>query len=95
MVAPKRIFIFSIALGAENLSYVKSIETHARTFFTLNILSIGTVKSEINDNVMNIKWIVNLLFWKFFKLSVFYTLCDGIHPTKSLYHLLNPSSHLN
>ena len=27
----------------KNLSYVKSIETHARTFLTLNILSIGTV----------------------------------------------------
>ena len=38
-----RIFIFSIVLGAENLSYVKSIETHARAFLPLNILSIGTV----------------------------------------------------
>ena len=44
---------------------------------------------------MNVKWIVDLLFWKIFKLSVFHTLCDRIHPTKSLYHLLNPSSHLN
>jgi hypothetical protein len=38
-----RIFIFSIVLGAENLSYVKSIATHARAFLTLNILSIGKV----------------------------------------------------
>ena len=38
-----RIFIFSIFLGAEYLSYVKSIETHARAFLTLNILCIGTV----------------------------------------------------
>ena len=38
-----RIFIFSIVLGAEYLSYVKSIETHAHAFLTLNILSIGTV----------------------------------------------------
>jgi hypothetical protein len=38
-----RIFIFSIVLGAKNLSYAKSIETHARTFLTLNILSIGTL----------------------------------------------------
>jgi hypothetical protein len=38
-----RIFIFSIVLGAEYLSSVKSIETHARTFLTPNILSIGTV----------------------------------------------------
>ena len=40
-----RIFIFSIVLGAENLFSVKSIETHARTFLTLNILSVGTVGS--------------------------------------------------
>jgi hypothetical protein len=32
-----------IVLGAEYLSYVKSIETHACGFLTLNILSIGTV----------------------------------------------------
>ena len=38
-----RIFIFSIVLGAENLSYVKSIETHARAFLALNILAIGSV----------------------------------------------------
>ena len=49
-----RIFIFSIVLGAEYLSYSKSIETHARAFLTLNILSIGTVRSvvemvEINE----------------------------------------------
>ena len=36
-------FLFSIVLGAEYFSYVKSIETHARTFLALNILSIGTV----------------------------------------------------
>ena len=38
-----RIFIFSIVLAADYLSYVKSIETHARAFLTLNILYIGTV----------------------------------------------------
>ena len=38
-----RIFIFSIVLDAENLSYVKSIETHACAFLTLNILSMGSV----------------------------------------------------
>ena len=31
-----RILIFSIVLGAKYLSYVKSIETHARAFMTLN-----------------------------------------------------------
>ena len=34
------IFIFSIVLGAE---YVKSIETHARTFLPLNISAVGSV----------------------------------------------------
>ena len=38
-----RILIFSIAMGAESLFYVKSIETHARAFLTINIPSIGTV----------------------------------------------------
>ena len=33
-----RIFIFSIVLDAEYLSYVKSIETHAGAFLTLNIV---------------------------------------------------------
>ena len=42
--AGKRIFIFSIVLGAENLSYLKSIETHARAFLTLIILAIGSVE---------------------------------------------------
>ena len=39
-----RIFIFSIVLGDEYLSYVKSIETHTRAFLTLDILSLGTVQ---------------------------------------------------
>ena len=34
---------FSIVLGAEYLSYVKSIETHARTFLPLNISAVGSV----------------------------------------------------
>ena len=38
-----RIFIFSIVLGAEYLSYVKSIETHARAFLPLNISAVGSV----------------------------------------------------
>ena len=35
--------IFSIGMGAEYLSYMKSIETHARAFLALIILPIGTV----------------------------------------------------
>ena len=45
-----KIFIFSIVLGAEYSSHVKSIETHARVFLTLNILYIGTVKNTIKIN---------------------------------------------
>ena len=37
-----RILIFSIILGAENLSYV-IIETHVRTFLPLNISAVGSV----------------------------------------------------
>ena len=40
-----RIFIFSIAMGAEYSSYVKSIETHARAFLPLNISAVGSVQS--------------------------------------------------
>ena len=40
-----RILIFSIAMGADYLIYVKTIDTHARTFLTLNILAIGRVAS--------------------------------------------------
>ena len=35
--------IFSIAMGAEYLFYMKSIETYARAFLALIILGIGTV----------------------------------------------------
>ena len=41
-----RILIFSIAMGADYLFYVKTIETHARTFLPLNISAIGTVSEE-------------------------------------------------
>ena len=41
-----RIFIFSIVLGAEYLSYVKSIKTHARAFLPLNISAVGSVKTQ-------------------------------------------------
>ena len=41
-----RIFIFSIVLDAENLSYVISIETQVGAFLAINILSMGTVHFE-------------------------------------------------
>ena len=46
-----RILIFSIAMGAENLSCVKSFETHARTFLPLNISAISSVLTYINVDV--------------------------------------------
>ena len=42
-----RILIFSIAMGAGYLFYMKSIETHARAFLALIILAIGTVNGFI------------------------------------------------
>ena len=60
-----RIFIFSIVLGAENLSYMKLIETHACSFFTVNISAIGMVHSD-RRNLLKI-WGTyndeNYLFW--------------------------------
>ena len=38
--------MFSIVLGAEYLSYVISIETHARTFLPLNISAVSSVQAE-------------------------------------------------
>ena len=44
--APRIFIFFSIVMSAECLSYLKSIETYAREFLTLIILSIGTVYSK-------------------------------------------------
>ena len=64
-----RILIFSIAMGANHSFYVKTIETHTRTFLTLNILAIGWVPVPVPalfwNNVINIsqdKLSWNLLF---------------------------------
>jgi hypothetical protein len=42
-----RIFIFSIAMGADYTFYVKNIETHAHAFLPLNISAVGTVVGDI------------------------------------------------
>ena len=39
--------IFSIAMDAHYSFYVKTIETHARTFLTLNISAIGRGRTQI------------------------------------------------
>ena len=61
-----RILIFSIAMGADYSSYVKTIETHARPFLTLNILAIGRVlcinfsyQQKENDNGILLEFLKN------------------------------------
>ena len=39
-----KILILSIAMGADCSFYVKTIESHARAFLTLNILAIRRVQ---------------------------------------------------
>ena len=41
-----RILILSIVLGAKCLPYLESIETHARAFFKVIILSVSSVRYE-------------------------------------------------
>ena len=47
--------IFSIAMGAEHLFYMKSIENHARAFLALIILPIGTVVGSIVSTVYTVQ----------------------------------------
>ena len=51
--------IFSIAMGAENLSYLKSIQTHARAFLTLIISAIGSVTGYNGTYSMSTRFYVN------------------------------------
>ena len=45
-----RILIFSIAMGADYILYMKTIETHACAFFKVIIFSIGSVNIDTIDN---------------------------------------------
>ena len=45
-----RILIFSIAMGAEHLSYVKSIATFALTFYGYIISVLASVRSQVTCN---------------------------------------------
>ena len=47
----KHILFFSIVLGAEYLSYVKSIETDTHAFLPLNISAVGSVFHETHNKV--------------------------------------------
>ena len=49
LAGSSRIFIFSIVLGAEYLSYVKFIATYALTFFGYIISVIASVQREESD----------------------------------------------
>ena len=51
-----RIFIFSIVLGAECLSYLKSIETHARAFSRLISDGISGVPPKMASTGHNVCW---------------------------------------
>ena len=49
------ILIFSIAMGTDYSFYVKTVETHARAFFTLNISAIGTMMThKVNESLVKI-----------------------------------------
>ena len=71
-----RILIFSIALGANHSFYVKSIETHARTFLPLNISAIGTV----------LRFLQSLPKMRKFSFDIEFFLTKNI----SHFHLLTP-----
>ena len=47
-----RILIFSIAMGADYSFHVKTIETHARTFFKIIIFSISSVSWHLENNLL-------------------------------------------
>ena len=46
-------------MGAEYLSYVKSIKTHAHAFLLLNISAVGSVRRDLNRDTM----LVLSIFW--------------------------------
>ena len=68
-----RIFIFSIVLGAEYLSYVKSIETHARAFLPLNTSAVGSV---VLDTLVQFQ---SFSPWPFFKVEVNLPLMEKVN----------------
>ena len=68
-----RIFIFSIDLGAENLSYVKSIETHARAFLPLNISAISSVVSQTDI------WLLHSIYQESKHLVLFHCFAELFH----------------
>ena len=70
-----RILIFTIAMGADYSFYVKTIETHARSFFKVIIFSIDSVHYDV-EGVLGLgecehrplRWPRVLLLW--FKILV-------------------------
>ena len=66
-----RIFIFSIAMGADYSFYVKIIETHVRTYLALNILAIDRVFYKIRSSSDLVSVFLLLCFLKFFPLKSF------------------------
>ena len=65
--------IFSIAMGAEYLFYMKSIETHARAFLALIILPIGTVSDVPSTYSLSYKIFAKILstyLFSFFSIEL-------------------------
>ena len=73
------ILIFSIAMGADCSSYVKTIETNARAFFALNIFAIRSVTYAANIiNLFAAFHFCNFVFSYFghFNFVIFFTMCS-------------------
>ena len=98
-----RVLIFSIAMGAEYLSYVKSMATFAPTFYGYNISVLASVaRSTLSAGVFHIITLYNfgklnsfnlmILRWKLFNLIHFIT-----KPTRlnnESFHALSQKSHV-
>ena len=80
-----RIFIFSIPMGADYSFYVKTIETHAREFLTLNILAIGSVYATHNSS-----WHCLLIFTLIRILQYWYCLSGDWGSKRKKYSKCNP-----
>ena len=71
--------IFSIAMGAEYLSYVKSIETQARTFLPLNISAVGSVSNTLFIRYQNGSKLQFFIHNFFKKIKILMETINGEH----------------
>ena len=88
-------FLFNILIFIYLLKY-ETIETHGCAFFTLNILSIGTVRQfrSYSEWCLNPSWIIHEGLAKEFKAllysysRVFYKPCYDKHPLYAFFHAI-------